>query len=103
MSYSWDDRGVTTEAGLWPCDKDRMDAVSLFGASIHFAKDPMLLGTPFVFSSYQKLIHFLLISRLDITVICGLHKANPNALVVSEHASRVEWSCDGSGQMMGPR
>jgi hypothetical protein len=38
-------------------------------------------------SSHQKLIHFLLISRLDITVICGLHKANPNALSSSEHAS----------------
>jgi len=48
----------------------------------------MLLGTPFVFSSYQKLIHFLLISRLDLTVICGLHKANPNALSSSKHGSR---------------
>ncbi len=56
---------------------------------LYIAEDPMLSGTPFVFvSSYQKLIHFLLISRLDIiTVICGLHKANPNALSSSERGS----------------
>ena len=80
-----------------------MDAVSLFGASVYtFRQGPYVIRHSIcVPPSYQKLIHFLLISRLDITVICGLHKANPNALSSSEHGSE-EWSCDESGQMTGP-
>jgi hypothetical protein len=49
------------------------------------------------FASYQKLVQWLLLmfSRLDITVICALHKANPNALsssefVASAHVERKE-------------
>ena len=82
----WDDRGVTAEAGLWPCEKDRMDTVSLFGAST-FRRRPYVIRHSVRVSSYQKLVHFLLISRLDINVICALHKANPNALSSSEHGA----------------
>lgn len=64
-----------------------MDSVSLLGASIHSTEDPMFIRHSVCVSSYQKLVHFLLISRLDITVICALHKANPNALSSSEHGA----------------
>jgi hypothetical protein len=58
-----------------------------FGASIHSAEGPYVIRHSICVSSYQKLIRFLLISRLDITVICGLHKANPNALSSTKHGS----------------
>jgi hypothetical protein len=54
---------------------------------LHSIEDPMFIRHSVRVSSYQKLVHFLLISRLDITVICALHKANPNALSSSEHGA----------------
>ena len=42
--------GLLPRLAFGPVTKTAWIAVSLSGASIHSAEDPMLLGTPFVFS-----------------------------------------------------
>jgi hypothetical protein len=79
--------GLLPRLAFGPVTKTAWMLYHFFGASIHSVEEPYVIRHSIRVSSYQKLVHFLLISRLDITVICALHKANPNALNSSEFGS----------------
>jgi len=65
--------GLLPRLALGPVTKT---AWMLYHSLGRLHRGPYVIRHSICVPSYQKLIHFLLISRLDITVICGLHKAN---------------------------